>query len=459
VNDFVLNNANEITDIIALSNITRTTTSLTTTDLVLKTGALTPGSYLINTVVFNNTNLTVAFDQRLLTLGALSIKPVNANGTGYINENLSILTPDANITLTIPNGTRATLSDGTTSISNITSYAPTAFNSTLVGAASGSNLKFLGKNITLLPAGALFDPYILIRFNYSDADIPGGVSEDSLKVYWYNGTTGTWTSLTTQEHNKTGNYLIARVAHFSIFALLGTVTQTTPCSNCGSSSGSGGGGGGVVSAEPYENIARSETHDMSLVHDKPITYTFKLPELGIYEIDVIGKESENNVDLKIELLKGPTKMALISAPPGIVYKNMNIWAGSKRIKAGLIRFKVENTWIANNNIAKGDLVMIRWNGNEWTKLETSELNKDEKHTFYESKTPGFSSFAITVQKGGEVSASTPGPGVTDNARISTKSESEETVTAVPTKKSPGFGALGAVLIMAVFFFVMKRVDK
>ncbi|MCX9083184.1 MAG: PGF-pre-PGF domain-containing protein, partial [Candidatus Methanoperedens sp.] len=453
VNDFVLNNANEITDIIALSNITRTTTSLTTTDLILKTGALTTGNYLVNTLVVNNTNLTVAFDQRLLTLGAVLTTPVTAiNGTGYINDNLSLSTPDANITLTIPNGIRATLSDGSTPISYITSYAPTAFNSTLVGAASGSNLKFLGKNITLLPAGAIFDPYILIRINYSDADIPDGVSEDSLKVYWYNGTTGTWTPLITQEHNKIGNYLIAQVTHFSIFSLLGTVTPGAPGSG-GGGSGSSGCGSGVVTREPSDNIARLETIEKCLDYSKSVPYMFKLPELNIYEIVIMGTENENYGALRVESLKGPTKIAGISTPPETVYKNLNIWFESKRIKEALIKFKVENTWIKNNNIASRDILMIRWNGNEWTKLETLELNKDDTNTFYEAKTDGFSSFAIIALKDGAETT----PGVTEIAGTPVKPRGTEKATSAPTEnKTSGFEAIVAVFAIAAYFVINKK---
>jgi PGF-pre-PGF domain-containing protein len=372
---------------------------------------------------------------------------------------LNITTPDADITVIIPNGTTATLSNGVTPISNITSYSPTNFNSTLEAAASGSNLKFLGKNLTLLPAGAIFDPYILVRFNYSDADIPpSGVSEDSLKAYWYNSK-GVWESLTTHELNKTGNYLIARVPHFSMFALLGTVTTAGPVVSGGSGDSSGG-GIGVVTSEPYDNIARSETHEMNLVYNKPVLYTFKLTEHGIYEIAVTGKENENNIALRVELLKGPTKMAAISAPPGTVYKNVNIWAGSKRIKEGLIRFKVENTWIVNNKIASGELMMIRWNGNEWAKLAILELKKDDTHTFYEAKTEGFSNFAISALKGGVVPAATSAPGETKIAGTPVKSsEGTETATPVPTKKTPGFEAIVAVLAIAAFLFVIRNKGK
>jgi PGF-pre-PGF domain-containing protein len=80
-------------------------------------------------------------------------------------------------------------------------------------------------------------------------------------------------------------------------------------------------------------------------------------------LGITRKESENDIALKIEALKG---------------------AESKRIKEGLIRFKIENTWFVNNKITSDDLLMVRWNGTEWAKLVPSELKKDDTHTYYEA---------------------------------------------------------------------------
>jgi PGF-pre-PGF domain-containing protein len=236
---------------------------------------------------------------------------------------------------------------------------------------------------------------------------------------------------------------------------MGTTTSGGDDGGNGGSSGSSGGsgGGGIVTSEPYDNIANSETYDKNLVSNQPVLYTFKLSDLGIYEIAVTGKESENNVALKVETLKGPTKIAGISAPPGTVYKNVNIWAGSKRIKEGLIRFKVENTWIANNKIASGDLVLVRWDGSKWAKLATSELKKDDTYTFYEAKTEGFSSFAISALIGAGLPAATAG--VTE---IGTpiKPAGTETVTPVATKKTSGFETIIAVCAIAMLATLLRN---
>jgi len=65
-----------------------------------------------------NTNVTVT---RTVTVNMSITTDIaaNINASGYVNATLDIPTPDDNITVTIPNGTKATKSDGTP-ISDIT---------------------------------------------------------------------------------------------------------------------------------------------------------------------------------------------------------------------------------------------------------------------------------------------------------------------------------------------------
>jgi PGF-pre-PGF domain-containing protein len=164
-----------------------------------------------------------------------------------------------------------------------------------------------------------------------------------------------------------------------------------------SSSGSSSVDDYMDTPEIFTNIEKAESFDRNLIANTPVTYTYKIPELGIYEIAVTGKENENNIALRVEVLKGTSKLVTISAP-GIVYKNVNIQAGSKQIKEFLIKFKVENSWITDNNLAGSDVRMVKWDGGKWMQIETSEKSKDNTYTFYEVKTDALFVFAITGLK-------------------------------------------------------------
>jgi len=82
----------------------------------------------------------------------------------------------------------------------------------------------------------------------------------------------------------------------------------------------------IATSEPYSNIGKSEQADRNLIANASVLYKFNIPELGIYEIAFIftGQNNMDNVGLRIEVLKGTSKLAAVQAP-GLVYKNVNVW--------------------------------------------------------------------------------------------------------------------------------------
>lgn len=195
--------------------------------------------------------------------------------------------------------------------------------------------------------------------------------------------------------------------------------------------------------EPPENIVKVEKENKNLVENKPVTYTFKEPEHGISEITVTGTANQNDVSVKVEVLKSTAK-SVSKPPPGEVYKNLNIVVGTTNIKEAVIKFNVENSWLASNNLASGDVRMIKWDGSKWNTLETSEKNTDGKVTYYEAKTGSFSSFAITGLKAMATPAMDSPP---DSA----------SPVAVPTKKASGFEVIFVIGTLGiVYLFGRKR---
>ncbi|MDL5502236.1 MAG: PGF-pre-PGF domain-containing protein, partial [Candidatus Methanoperedens sp.] len=151
-----------------------------------------------------------------------------------------------------------------------------------------------------------------------------------------------------------------------------------------------------MSSEPFDNVESSEIVQMDLLADQPVIYKFStVPR--IYEIAVVGEENENSVSLRVEALKGTSRL-VTAAPDGIVSKNMNIFSSSSGIKSALIRFKVENSWMESNSLSSRDVKMVKWDGIRWVQLETIEKNKDSTYTYFETNTTSFSSFAITGLK-------------------------------------------------------------
>ncbi len=224
-----------------------------------------------------------------------------------------------------------------------------------------------------------------------------------------------------------------------------TPTPTPPSAGTG-----GGGGGSVMTSEPLSNIAKSEQHDQDLRANSQVTYNFVSPELRIYEIVVTGKVNEVDINLKVEALKGASKLAATPAP-GIVYQNLNILAGTKQIKDVLIRFKVENAWMSGNNLVSGDIRLVRYDGTKWEPLPTSETKKDGTHTYFEARTDSLSLFAITGMKAA-ASAAPPAAVATIPPR-----KEETKATSTPGGSTPGFEAIIAVAaFLALYMLWLKR---
>jgi PGF-pre-PGF domain-containing protein len=321
--------------------------------------------------------------------------------TGNLSETINIASPSGNVMVTILNGTNATNATGAT-LRNISIDSPDALPLTLVAKLS-PNDRLMGENLSLGPDGARFKPNITARFNYTKAQLPPGTSDSDVTVKFYNNDSGQWEALPIVDPNFTSDprYVNVSISHFSFYWIGVTIPQTTPPRTV--SGGGGEGGSGVITSEPSDNIAKSDRDEKNLIGNTSVTYTFTMPEHGIYELAVTGKETENNIAIRIEALKGTSKRVTAS-PPGTVYKNVNIWTNTKQIKEVLIRFKVENSWLDSSSLASSDIKMLKWDGSKWAQIETAEKTKDSVYTCYEAKTFALSHFAVTGLKEAVVKA-------------------------------------------------------
>jgi PGF-pre-PGF domain-containing protein len=170
-------------------------------------------------------------------------------------------------------------------------------------------------------------------------------------------------------------------------------------------------------------------------------------------VNITGNTSFGDITTSIEVLKSNSTMVKIQ-PPGVVYRNVNIWAGSsgfnkpRNIKEGMIRFKVDNSWIEDNSIT--DIRMVMWEGGDWNRLETNELAKDSAYTYFEASTRSFANFAITGTKSQKsVQISAPVPQINPNQSAAP--------AAYPTRKAPGFEI--SMLLLLCYAFRRKRNKK
>lgn len=230
-----------------------------------------------------------------------------------------------------------------------------------------------------------------------------------------------------------------------------------PTGGGGGGGGEGTGGSGVSTFESLSNIDVAETIKANIKSDTPTIFRFLGPAFGIYEISVTGKGNINDVALRVELLKNMS--TLVEKPaPDMIYKYQNVWTGSQEIKDIIIRFKVDNSWISNNGMSDTNIVMLRWDNNnkEWTKLETSMVNKDDSYTYFESRPESFSQFAIvglkeriTIDYGEDTY-----PVVTTPSPIST---TPGDITAPKSSSMiPIFGVIVIIVVVSAIYLKRRR---
>jgi PGF-pre-PGF domain-containing protein len=158
------------------------------------------------------------------------------------------------------------------------------------------------------------------------------------------------------------------------------------------------------------------------------------------------RNAVSNVSIEIQqFIKKPN----VSDAPGISYRYLNITAENltqEDLKNATIRFRVNLSWIEENEINEEKIALQRYNTTEgnWTELTTERIGKENKSFLYESVSPGFSIFAIT----GEVRvAPTPSP-VAPTLTLPTEVIPPSPTPALPETPAPPFP--GFEVIVAFF---------
>jgi PGF-pre-PGF domain-containing protein len=228
-----------------------------------------------------------------------------------------------------------------------------------------------------------------------------------------------------------------------------------------SKSGGGGGGGGGTSGEEYKNIEVSETEREYVNKDSKVSYSFDLEGNIIRNINFTGKTSSGRIAAKIDTLKD-TSSLVDHAPPGKVFKNMGIyvgnlgWASPNNIAHPTISFIVHKSWVNENKIDKSTITLNRYSDGKWDPLETDLIDEDPNSLYFESKTPGFSQFAVT---GIEASAAQGGEGGVVAEPTIVVERKEPVTEQTPDEKDtgiPGFSLLTGVTIMLVVMQLLRR---
>ncbi|AKB85438.1 PGF-pre-PGF domain-containing protein [Methanococcoides methylutens] len=155
----------------------------------------------------------------------------------------------------------------------------------------------------------------------------------------------------------------------------------------------------TTTSESYETFEAIERERQAVYLGSQVSYQFDKSENPIRYINYESLANAGNVIATIEVLNGPSRF-VSSAPPGTVYKNVNIWMGKPGygteadIKDSVIGFRVDNSWFDDNRISDSSVMLYRYEQDSWIPLPTTKISETSSYVNYESSTTEFSPFVI-----------------------------------------------------------------
>jgi PGF-pre-PGF domain-containing protein len=184
-------------------------------------------------------------------------------------------------------------------------------------------------------------------------------------------------------------------------------------------------------------------------------------ESDIWEIQINVRNAVSNISIEIQqFIKKPN----VSDAPGISYRYLNITAGNlteEDLENATIRFRVNLSWIAENEIDEEKIALQRYNESRenWEKLPTEMIGEENESMLYETVSPGFSIFAITGEM--KIEPLSPPPTLTPPVTppeviVPTTPVVPETPAPKP-KPFPGFEII--VAFLALLIFILRKNSK
>ena len=234
------------------------------------------------------------------------------------------------------------------------------------------------------------------------------------------------------------------------------------------SGGSSSGGGGGGSPEPAKNVQVKEILQNFIASGKDVNFNFTNNATCVESITFRSTKTVGKTTTIVEELKN--KSSLVSElPEGIVYKSFNIWVGnsgygtSKNIESPTVNFKVNTSWVDENNINKSSIILDWYDDEkkEWVELPVSLTGEDDQFLHFTADVPGYSSFAITgVKDENNTITAEPAKAAINNTEGSNEGSNANTIENKMTEeseKTPGFSIIsGIVCLLCMSIYGIKR---
>ncbi|MEK6827370.1 MAG: PGF-pre-PGF domain-containing protein [Nanoarchaeota archaeon] len=171
-----------------------------------------------------------------------------------------------------------------------------------------------------------------------------------------------------------------------------------PAVSCAvSTTTSSGGGGGTINSVTSAQI----TNYISITANQPKEINITNLQIDLTKLIITTNQNVSSALLIITEIKNLSKNTTNQLPLGISYQSFEIdltKINDTNITNVIINFKVNKTWMTEQNATQKDIVLYRLKGNSWNSLNTTFLNKDDRYYYFNALSPGFSTFTIFLNQ-------------------------------------------------------------
>jgi len=227
------------------------------------------------------------------------------------------------------------------------------------------------------------------------------INESTLEAYKYNGTAWVQVSNSTNSvQDTTNNYIAVNLTSFSLYTLFG-VENTEETVEEEQQTGGGGGGGAGGTPLPTESASFG-----SITAGETSTKTYAKAN-DIYISQIALTMSEDTKNAIVQVIRYLSKPVSIPDPDNPAFAYMGITGfnfQSADLENAVMKFRVNNTWIEENNIDTDTVKLMRLVNSSWTELPTELSFDGAQWMYYTAETTGFSYFAITGEEKSEAEA-------------------------------------------------------
>ena len=173
-----------------------------------------------------------------------------------------------------------------------------------------------------------------------------------------------------------------------------TVVNCNPSNSGGAGSSSTGGSAASGNGGTSNSLIQSFSTNAGI----PVTITISAASIDLTQLIITTNQTVSNAIVSVS----PISISNVQLPTtGQSYQTFQITTSGVNdtvISNVAINFKVNTSWISDNNLDPANVTLYRNNNGTWIPLPTSLSSQNSQYYFFNAASPGFSNYTILAQQ-------------------------------------------------------------